>query len=70
MAGRARQTPDCDSFLFLLKSGPAIGVCVPHSLEDLGQHLSERVAQTQTGRDSEAGAVEQPLSFLCSSVKI
>lgn len=70
MAGRARQTPDRDPFLFLLKSGPAIGVCVLHSLEDLGQLLSERVAQTQTGRDSEAGAVEQPPSLLRFSVKV
>lgn len=39
-------------FFFHLNSGLAIGVWVPCSLEELEQHLRERIAQAQMERDS------------------
>lgn len=57
-------------FSFHLKSGLVIEVWVPRSLEELKQHLRERIAQAQMERDSESVTMEQPSLCLHFTVKV
>lgn len=57
-------------FSFHLNSGLAAGVLVPCSLEEVGQHLSERTVQAQMERDPGSVTVKQPPPGLSFTVKV